>query len=432
MKIAAHETPLIKPFSGIFFSGWLGGMVIAYFAAGFLSNFYPTTVQFILLGLIFQVLCGISLILLLNKAQLDWHKDRLTLATLALASFAAVSAIAMVWQFPSLFNRRILFMDPARLALFSGLAFAALFGISTFLKTLERNRIHEPLYQNAAFLQLQNNLPGIVLALIFLLAYLTLAETINFPNFQTLDQYFDIDIAEWLKRLVTLERQNVIAVRAVHPAVLIFIRPVIWFTALFLNGDRLQAVFLVNALAGAACVFVFWLIVKQLTGKTTYALIMASILGTSTAHLIFSSMLETYIYSALALIVFVLVTQGGEKSLTRTVPVGILVFGITITNFVQTCILYLLAAPKLKTIFKYIALVFIAVALLNILQVWIYPKAQSFLQPANFLVEQNYRFTLTRAPWQVTGRIALIVRAVLLYGIVAPRLKPAWNYNQQC
>jgi dolichyl-phosphate-mannose--protein O-mannosyl transferase len=75
---------------------------------------------------------------------------------------------------------------------------------------------------------------------------------------------------------------------------------------------------LVNALAGAFCVFVFWLIVKQLTKNTTYSLLMACLLGISTAHILFSSMLETYIYSALGLIIFVLVIQGENKRVRAT------------------------------------------------------------------------------------------------------------------
>ncbi len=420
MKIVSHEKTLIQPFSARFFSGWLGGTVIAYFATSFLSNFHPAIFSFILLSLIFQWSCGTIIILLLDKVRIDWRKDWTALATLALAVLFAVSAVNISLQYPGLFDSRILFMDTAHLPLFIGLAFVSMFGILFFLNTADRNHIRESLYQNLVFLQLQNNLSGVLLALIFFVAYLTLAETINFPNFPTMDQYFDLDISAWLARLSTLERQDVIAVRAVHPAILVFLRPLVWFAALFLNGNRLQAIFLINALAGAACVFVFWLIVKRLTGNTTYTLIMASILGASTAHLLFGSMLETYIYSALALIIFVYMIQGEQKTVARTVPVGILVFGITITNFIQTCILYFLAAPKIKTVFKYAFLVLSAAALLSILQVWIYPNAQSFLLPSNFLVEQHYRIELTRASWYVTGRIFLIARAILLYGVVAP------------
>lgn len=400
------------------------GTGLAYFLTGFLFNFYPAPLQFILLSLITQLLCGMSVMLLLdgvlNNLQSSRQRDWTTIAAIVPAPLFAVSTVIVAWQFPSLFDRQTLFMDLSMLPLFIALSVVSTIGTLAFIKALGRNDMLTALRQNPAFIQLQDNLPGAALALIFFFTYFTLAETINFPNFQTLDQYFDLDISDWLARLVTPGRQDVIRVRAVHPAVLIFLRPLIWLTSIFLNGNRLHAVFLVNALTGALCVLVFWLIVKRLTKNTAYSLIMASILGTSASHLLFSSMLETYIYSALALIVFVLVMQGEKKSLARTIPIGTLVFGITITNFIQTCILYFLAFPRLKTILKYVFLVLITTALLNVLQVRIYPNARSALLPANFRVEQHYQFNLAKDSWHVTGRIVLIARAILLYGIVAP------------
>jgi len=394
-------------------------MTVAYFATGFLSNFYPALFEFILLGLILQLVCGTIFILFMEGIQINLLNDWTTLLAFVIAAFFAISAITVSWQYPTLFDRRILFMDSAKLALFIGLAFISTFGVLIFIKTLDSKNVRESLIKNPVFVYLQENLSGIFLALIFLLAYFTLAESINFPKFQTVDQYFDSDISYWLARLIP-QQQDMTAIRAVHPAVLIFLRPLVWIVSIILNGNRLHAVLLINALAGATCVFVFWLIIKQLTRSTTYALLTASLLGISTAHLLFSSILETYIYSALALIIFVLVIQGEKKSLAYTVPVGILVFGITITNLAQTCILYFLTSPKIKTIFKYVFLVVVATALLNILQVWLYPNATSSLVPANFLVEQHYRIELNKASWYAIGRVVLMVRAILLYGVVAP------------
>lgn len=210
-------------------------------------------------------------------------------------------------------------------------------------------------------------------------------------------------------------------VRAVHPAVLLFLRPFVWFVSIFLDGDRLQAVFLIHALAGASCVLLAWLIVKRASGNATYSLIMASLLGASTSHLLLSSMLETYIYSALALIFFAFLMQGENTSLKFTVPAGVLVFGITISNFIQTCILYFLKQPHVKVIVKYILMVVFIILILNIIQVWIYPNAKPMFLPANLLIEQRYKFNVFGFAWRAMGRFSLIVRAILLYGIVAPK-----------
>ena len=289
------------------------------------------------------------------------------------------------------------------------------------LKVLNRNGIPESLKRARFFRFLQENLPGILLALFFFFTYFTFAESINFPEFRTLDQFFDTDISAWLARLTSTARQDVSMVRAVHPAVLLFLRPLIWFISIFLNGDRLQAVFLLHALAGASCVMLAWLIVKRASGNTIYSLIMASLLGASTSHLLLSSMLETYIYSALALIFFAFLVHSENTSLKFTVPAGVLVFGITVSNFVQTCILYFLKQPHIKVIVKYILMVVFITLILNIIQVWIYPNAKPVFVPANLLIEQRYRFNIFGFSWRAIGRFSLIVRAILLYGIVAPK-----------
>jgi hypothetical protein len=131
-------------------------------------------------------------------------------------------------------------------------------------------------------------------------------------------------------------------------------------------------------------------------------------------------MLETYIYSALALIFFAFLIQSEKTSLKFTVPAGVLVGGITVSNLVQTCILYFLEHPRLRVIVKYVLMVVLIIVLLNVLQVWMYPNAKPVFVPANLLIEQRYRFGLG-SPWRVIGRFTLIVRALLLYGIVAPK-----------
>jgi hypothetical protein len=132
-------------------------------------------------------------------------------------------------------------------------------------------------------------------------------------------------------------------------------------------------------------------------------------------------MLETYIYSALALIFFAFLMQSEKTSLKFTVPAGVLVGGITVSNLIQTGILYFfLEHPRLKVIVKYALIVVLIIVLLNVLQIWMYPNAKTVLVPANLLIEQRYRFGLG-SPWRAMGRFFLIVRAILLYGIVAPK-----------
>src|SRR5688500_10101736 len=426
MNIASHEEHLpIRLFRMRFVPLWVAGTVVAYFLTSFFSNFYPSAYQFIFLSLIFQLLCGTAAFLLLDDIlqglQINWQRDWTAILTLCIAFLLSVSAVIISWQFPGLFDRRILFMDLPRVPLFIMLAFISMGSTTLLLKALNRNDIPELLKRARFFRFSQENLPGILLAIFFFFTYFTFAESINFPEFRTLDQFFDTDISAWLARLTSTTRQDVSMVRAVHPAVLLFLRPLVWFISIFLNGDRLHAVFLIHALAGAACVLLAWLIVKRASGNTTYSLIMASLLGASTSHLLLGSMLETYIYSALALIFFAFLVQSENTSLKVTVPAGVFVFGITVSNFMQTCILYFLKQPHIKVIIKYVLMVVFIILMLNILQIWLYPNAKPVFVPANLLIEQRYRFNVFGFSWRAIGRISLIVRAILLYGIVAPK-----------
>jgi hypothetical protein len=425
MSIASQESTLTtKTVWTRILLAWLAGSLGAYFLTGFFSNFYPYGYQFILLSLLFQLSCGAAAFLFLNgdaqKSQVERHSDPLAVLTLLIASALSASAAVISWQFPGLFHRQILFMDSSRLLLFILLALGSL-GISSVLfKTMQQKGFFERIERTRFFKFIQENIPGLLLAMFFLMTYLIFAESINFPGFRTLDQYFDTDISEWLARLTSTTPADTSIVRAVHPAILLFLRPPIWFLSIFLNGNRLQAVFLMNALAGAVCVLLMWLIVKRASGNTAYSLIMASLLGASSSHLLLSSMLETYIYSALALLLFVFLIQREHTSLKFTIPAGILVFGITVTNLIQTCILYFFNYPRTKVIIKYVLLVAFSVALLNLLQVRVYPNARSLFQPANLAREQYYIANPFGFSWRTIGRFSLIARAIPLYGVVAP------------
>lgn len=425
MNTASHEEHLpVGSFWMRLVPVWMAGSAAAYFLTSFFSNFYPSTYQFVLLGLTFQIICGMVafafLYDVLQNFRINGYRNWTMVLTLCLAFCLSISAVTISWQFPGLFDRRILFMDLSRVPLFIVLALISAGATAILHKVLNQYGIPELLKRTHFSRFLQENLPGILLAIFFLFTYFTFAESINFPEFRTLDQFFDTDISAWLARLTSSSRRDVSMVRAVHPAVLLFLRPLVWLVSIFLNGDRLHAVFLIHALAGAACVLLAWLIVKRASGNSTYSLIMASLLGTSTSHLLLGSMLETYIYSALALIFFAFLVHGEKTSLRFTVPAGVLVCGITVSNIIQTCILYCMKYPRIKVIVKYVLLVVFITLMLNILQVWIYPNAKPVFVPANLLIEQRYRFGLGPS-WRAIGRFSLIVRAILLYGIVAPK-----------
>ena len=405
----------VRPKTSRVLSAWLAGSGAAYFLTSFFSNLYPAVYQFVFLSISWTVLCSAAFFWIADEVwtrlRTGWRAHWIGLLALLLASCLTIGAVAISTRFPGLFDSRLLFMERARLPLFLGLAVLSL----PLFFWLSRGLTHPPSDC------IRKNLPGLILAALFFTTYFTLAATINFPGHRTLDQYFDTDISAWLARLQAASPRDITdVVRAVHPAVLLFLRPLVWFFSLFLTGDRLHAIYLVHALAAASCVFLTWRIVRRASGNASYALIMASILGASASHLLLGSMLETYIYSALALLIFVSILQNENSSLKATVPAGFLVFGITVTNLAQTVILYSLKRPRIKVIFQYVSLVVVFTLFLHVLQVWIYPAAEP-LSLSNLRSEQKYQPDLAKASWYLQGRVSLTARAVLLYGMVAPK-----------
>lgn len=401
------------------------GMPVAFLLSGYLSNFYSGFVQFIFISIISQLFCGVGSHFLLTdvfeKFKKSWRDVWISLAALIVVVALAIASVVISWQYPGLFDARIVFMDMNQIPIFVGMAVISIAGSVHLMGKMEQSGMMMSLKTSRPIRFMQTNLPGIFVSNLFFFTYFIFAQSLNFPGHYTVDQYFETDISEWISRLTLHPMAKMPTIRAVHPAVMLFLRPPLWLITILLKGDQLQAVYFLSALAGASCVFLIWLIIKGNTGNTTYALIIASILGASTSHLLLSSMLETYIYSALALIVFCFLMQSGKTSLRYTVPMGIVIFGITITNLAQACILYLPKAPRIKTIIQFIIAVFAFVLLLNILQVRFFPSAKPLYDPTSLHIERAYKYELFETHWKLTGRVNLIARSVLLYGVVAPR-----------
>ena len=427
---------------------WLIASLGAYFTISFLSNLSPNLIFFSL------TIPGLFMLanLIVNDAtneDIDWFNLFALTPILGLT----IATLWLCWSFPTLFIHRALFMDSASLPVFAGLAIVSGFLAAGLWSAWTRRGVTGRLRAHHLVRFIADHQNGFILAGLFLLTYLALTETINFPGHRTLDQYYDLDISAWLARLTAASPADITdTIRAVHPAVMLFLRPLVGLASLFLNGDRMQATFLVHALIAAACVFLTWRIVFRVSGNKSYATIFATLLGASASHLLLGSMLETYIYSAFALLLFADLAQSkprininheGTKSLrpkeknfvaswlrgfvsdikfpprsVHLILAGILVFGITMTNLAQTVILYFFHTPRLKKIFIYGLVVVGSVFLLNLLQGTIYPAADP-LTPAHLLGEKAYNSGI-ESSWKLRGRALLTARAISMYGIVAP------------
>jgi hypothetical protein len=104
-----------------------------------------------------------------------------------------------------------------------------------------------------------------------------------------------------------------------------------------------------------------------------------------------------------------------DKPLPALVLAGLLSFGITISNFVQTAIAFLFAKRDFKQWVKYGLIVGALVIPLALLNNLVYPDSQPyFFIPSNLTVEADNTFSPS------TPRGAAILRVMFLHSIVAP------------
>ncbi|MBK8417829.1 MAG: hypothetical protein IPL17_03045 [Anaerolineales bacterium] len=185
-------------------------------------------------------------------------------------------------------------------------------------------------------------------------------------------------------------------------------------TGFFLKGDKLAAAFVLVALSGALCVFLTWYFVKHTIGNSLYALLIATLLGASASHLVFGSLIETYIFlSATALIFLVLLLK--DRPLFVLIITGAVSFGITITNFAQTVIAFIFVKRNFKQWVRYGLIVAALTVPLSLLNNFIYPDSQPyFFTPSSLNAETGNTFVPS------LGRASAILRVMSLHSIVAP------------
>jgi len=260
---------------------------------------------------------------------------------------------------------------------------------------------------------IDENVVGIMLALAFFAVYLVIATTLNHPQLDVDDIFFDADAMNWRLRLTTDIWHDYYG-RSVHPFVLLLLKPPVDIVAMFLKGNKLFSAYIVVALAGAVCVFLAWKFIKQVTGNIVYAALMASILGFSASHLVFGSLIETYIFLAASLLLFFLFLLE-EKPMSALILASLPVIGITYTNFAQNSLALFTMKPNLKVMFRYIAVVLVLLVQLSLVNNLIFPDAQPFFfVPSALSAEERNFFPLNSLRGQA------LERAFLFSNVVAP------------
>jgi hypothetical protein len=350
------------------------------------------------------------------------------------ASLAFAFAFAFDFFFLNLLERP--FIDQIILVTLATVALGYL--IFSFWETLAADglpRIRPPRIDLASFLK--ENFYGVLLALIFFVVYASIGLQINFPNKDTTNNFLDADNYPWMMRIAAPDGYA-FEMRGPHPFAYFIFRPLGWTLNLFTQNYPLTAI-LLNTFAGALCVFMAWVFIKRQFQNSVYAALIASLLGLCTAHIFFGSVIETYIFSAAAMIGFFLLLQSQKSSTGARVGVSLLTFGITFTNLVQNFIGFFVNqfflierqpnesrksfwASALKGMIRFAGLTISADVLLSLLHAAWYPSSKLFFLTADAQAEKNFAYSIFQEPaWKAIGRVTLLIRTILLYTVVAPR-----------
>jgi hypothetical protein len=392
---------------------WLLSIPFCYFGAGFLSNFYPAPYELTISAAMFNI--GVVLFFYLTlpmlRARLQSSPFDLGIVLILLIALAGFgwTLFKMAQQFPSLFEAGFYHLEGMQWASFAIGAALALPASAWAASLFKVKEISETRLGRFA----EENLEGLLLAFSFFSVYLFLVSIFNQPAFDADDIFFDADSRLWRWRFAT-EHTRDYYWRSVHPFVLIIIRPLVGLISLLLKGNTLFAAFVLVAFTGALCVFLVWYVVKHIVGNSSYAMLIAALFSASTAQLIFSSLIETYIFlAAVALVFIVLLIK--DKPLYALVIAGLIAFGITISNFGQTVITHLVIKRNIKQWVIYGMIVAALVIPFTLLNNVVYPESQPyFFDLKSYEGEGHNQFPPT------IQRANLLARVMFLHSFVAP------------
>lgn len=394
--------------------GWIISTTLIFLLSGILDNYYNGIFEFICLLICLHFVIGAFGYFLAGRAMRSTQASTadviITMALSLLLLTLTASVTFFGSQHPQLFNIKTFALLNEFIPIFFTFSLLALpwqaWGIN-------KARQYLPLKETRLYSFLDQNAAGLLLALSFFALYLVTASMLNHPRFDVDDVFFDADVFNWRVRLTTDNFADYYW-RSVHPFILLLFKPPIDLIAFFLKGDRLFAAYIFTALGGAACVFLAWRFTRNISSDTVYPLLIASLLGLSASHLIFGSLIESYIFLALCLLLFyVLLIE--NRPFPALVAAGLATIGITHSNFAQNVIALFTVKPNIKLIVRYIATVLVILVLLTLLNNLLYPDSQPFFFiPSTLQAEQQNLFPLNSL------RIQALTRAFLFHNVVAP------------
>ncbi len=395
---------------------WVFATALSFLLLSFLDDFYTSFSEVILLTLLFPAALGAGGYFFMGRIRrvaLERWFDAFIHAGLFVLLVGFILWLFQANQRMPLFPAEYFTLNPNSRGVFLFTSLLALPWQAWLHLRLKFSGFYNKLKQTKIYAYVSENLAGLSLALAFFVAYLLFAAILNEPRFDVDDVFFDADPFNYRIRLTTDNWQDYYW-RSVHPFMILLFRPPIDLLALFLKGNRFWGALVFVALGGAACVYLAWMFIKSASGNSVYASLIATLLGFTTSHLIFGSLLESYIFLAASLILFFLLLLK-DRPLPALISASLLTVGITHSNFAQNVIALFMVKPNIKQMIRFVATVLVFLVLLTLANNLFYPDAQPFFfVPSTLQAEGPNIFPLNQL------RVQALMRAFLFHNVLAP------------
>jgi hypothetical protein len=277
---------------------------------------------------------------------------------------------------------------------------------------------------------------ALAFSVVFVLVYAGLA-VLFFERtpvlFGYLDQLFDADFGLWTIDLARPQGPH--SPTSVHPLVMLFFKPLGLALRSLLRqagvalAARLAAALLCAA-AGGAAVGLFRVLLRRLEVPSRRARPWTVVFGLSTTQILFSSLPESFAFSALSLIIVFTVAAGARPTATARVAAGVFSFGITVTNLGAVALARATALDwsrdrrrALGRTARHLLAVLLVAAPLGALQWMVYPSARPFFVPEVPGGAYQSSFIRSASPSFLAGRASEVATHLLFTGLAAPRVR---------
>jgi hypothetical protein len=250
--------------------------------------------------------------------------------------------------------------------------------------------------------------------------------------FQHLDQLFDADLGLWTIDLARPQGPH--TPTSVHPLFLLFFKPLGTGLRHLLRAFGIRfaarlAAALLCAVAGGAAVGALRILLHRLGVADARARTWTLVFAVSATQVVFSSLPESFAFSALSLILVFAVAAGPRPTEAGRVGAGVFSFGITVTNLVAVALARLSAVDwrggtrsALVVTGRHLAVVLLVAAALGVAQWLLYPRARPFFVPEVPGAAYQRSFIRSATPSALARRGVTLASHLLFTGLAAPRV----------